>query len=219
MARGTVTKWVSLYKKGGYEALKAKKQGRPKGGKLKGWQASAIARIVVDKNPEQLKFPWALWTRELVGDLIYQKYGIRLSVWTVGRYLKRWGFTPQKPLKRAYQRNPRSVEKWLHQEYPRIRYKAKKEHREIHWCDEMGVRSDHQTGTTWGQKGKTPVVDSGGIFRFFEKAQKIHGAQGFSNSRQSSRTQSQESCQMARIEQGSHRDVLFTSLQSRVESR
>ncbi|HFC47214.1 MAG TPA: transposase, partial [Dissulfuribacter thermophilus] len=98
VARGTVIKWVSMYKKGGYEALKAKKQGRPKGGKLKGWQAYAIARIVVEKNPEHLKFPWALWTRELVGDLIYQKYGIRLSVWTVGRYLKRWRFTPQKPL-------------------------------------------------------------------------------------------------------------------------
>lgn len=162
VARGTVTKWVSLYKKGGYEALKAKKQGRPKGGKLKGWQAATIARIVVDKNPEQLKFPWALWTRELVGDLIYQKYGIRLSVWTVGRYLRRWGFTPQKPLRRAYQRNPRAVERWLHQEYPKIRYKAKREHGEIHWCDEMGVRSDHQTGTTWGKKGQTPVVECTG---------------------------------------------------------
>ena len=162
VARGTVTKWVSIYKKGGYETLKAKKQGRPKGGKLKGWQASQIARIVVDKHPEQLNFPWALWTRELVGGLIYEKFGIRLSKWTVSRYLRRWGFTPQRPLKRAYQRNPRAVEKWLHQEYPKIRYKAKKEHGEIHWCDEMGVRSDHQTGTTWGQKGNTPVVECTG---------------------------------------------------------
>lgn len=162
IARGTVSRWVSIYKKGGYEALKAKKQGRPKGGALKGWQASVIARTVIEKNPDQLRFPWALWTRESVAALIYRKYGLKLSVWTVGRYLRRWGFTPQKPLRRAYQRNPRAVEQWLHREYPKIRYKAKKEKGEIHWCDEMGLRSDHQTGTTWGKRGNTPVVECTG---------------------------------------------------------
>jgi len=162
VARGTVTKWVSMYKKGGYEALKGKKQGRPRGGKLAGWQASVIARKVIDKHPEQLKLPWALWTRESVAALIERKFGIKLSVWTVGRYLRRWGFTPQRPLRRAYQRNPKLVEEWLHREYPKIRYKARQEGGEIHWCDEMGVRSDHQTGTTWGQRGKTPVVECTG---------------------------------------------------------
>jgi len=156
--RTTVTYWWKLYKKGGKEALRIKRRGRPKGGKLKGWQAATIVNLIKDRSPDQLKLPWALWTREAVRDLIKSRFGIELAVTTVGRYLKRWGFSPKKPIRRAYERNPIAVERWLHREYPRIRLKAKKEDAEIQWCDEMGVRSDHQSGTSWSPIGEKPVV-------------------------------------------------------------
>ena len=158
VSRTTVTKWVNLYRMGGMEALKVKARGRPKGGKLLGWQAATIVNIIRDRCPDQLKLPWALWTREAVALLIKQKYGISLSVWTVGRYLRRWGLSPKKPIRRAYERDPIAVERWLHSEYPAIRLGARKENAQIHWCDEMGVRSDHQVGTSWSKKGEKPIV-------------------------------------------------------------
>lgn len=91
-------------------------------------------------------------------DLIVSRFGIRLSLWTVGRYLRRWGFTPQKPLRRAYERDPQAVRKWLSKEYPTIRSRARRERATIYWGDEMGMRSDHQAGTSYGRRGKTPVI-------------------------------------------------------------
>ena len=93
VARTTVTYWVKLYREGGEEALKIKKRGRRAGGKLLGWQAATICNIIRDRCPDQVKLPFALWNREAVGQLIERKFGIKLSVWTVGRYLRRWGFT------------------------------------------------------------------------------------------------------------------------------
>jgi transposase len=162
VTRHAVDKWVKKYREGGWDALKAKRQGRPKGGSLKPWQCAQIARVVVDKHPEQLKFPWFLWTREAVGALIERKYGVRLSVWTVGRHLRRWGFTPQKPLKQAYEQNPEAVQRWLDEEYPQIQKDAKAAGASIFWADEMGLRSDHTAGRTWGLKGQTPVVPATG---------------------------------------------------------
>ena len=127
VTRHAVGKWVKAYREGGEKALKAKRRGRPKGGSLLPWQSAQIAKAVVNRCPDQLKLPFYLWTREAVGQLIEAKYGIRLSVWTVGRYLKRWGFTPQKPLQRAYENNPEAVRNWLKVEYPSIRKQAKKE--------------------------------------------------------------------------------------------
>ncbi len=106
VARGTVSRWLKIYREKGEEGLLAKPRGRPKGGKLLGWQAATICNIIRDRCPDQLKLPFALWTREAVQQLIEKKFGIKLSIWTVGRYLRRWNFTPQKPLKRAYERNP-----------------------------------------------------------------------------------------------------------------
>jgi transposase len=162
VARPTVTKWMKLYRQGGEKALKIRPKGRPKGGCLAGWQAAIIVKTIRDKYPDQMKLPWALWTREAVGKLIEKRFGIKLSVWAIGKYLKKWGLAPQKPIRRAYERDPKAVEQWLHQEYPKIRLKAKKEKAEIHWCDEMGVRSHHLTGTTWGLKGETPVIPGTG---------------------------------------------------------
>ena len=85
----TICRWVKAYRLQGQEALKSKQKGRPPGGKLLPWQAAQIAKTVIDHHPEQLKLPFYLWTREAVAILIKHRFGLQLSVWTVGRYLKR----------------------------------------------------------------------------------------------------------------------------------
>ena len=96
-----------------------------------------------DRCPEQLKLPFYLWTREAVAALIEKKFKLRLSVWVVGRYLKRRGFTPQKPVRRAYERDPEKVQLWLEHDYPAIRQRAQREKIPIYWGDAAGFRSDH----------------------------------------------------------------------------
>jgi len=162
ITRQAVGKWMKAYREGGTKALKAKKKGRPKGGSLLPWQAAQIAKALVDRNPNQLKLPFYLWTREAVAQLIERRFGIRLSIWTVGRYLARWGFTPQKPLRRAFEQKPEEVRRWLKEEYPTIRKQAKREKAEIYWGDEMGLRSDHAVGRSYGRRGQTPIIPGTG---------------------------------------------------------
>lgn len=162
VARGTVARWVSQYRRGGETELDRRPQGRPPAPKLKGAQEEAIVALIETYSPDQLGLPTSLWTRETVGTLIKRRLGLALSVWTVGRYLRRWGFTPQKPARRAYEQDPEAVRRWLEVEYPEVRKRAQGEGAEIHWGDEMGVRSDHQAGRTWGREGQTPVVSGTG---------------------------------------------------------
>ncbi len=162
ITRQALGKWINKYREDGAKSLKAKKQGRPKGGALLPWQAAQIVRTIQDKTPEQLKFPFYLWTRESIALLIEKRFGIKLSIWTVGRYLARWGFSPQKPLRRAYEQKPEQVKRWHKIEYPRIRDQAKLEKAEIYWGDEMGLRSDHAVGRTYGRRGQTPVIPGTG---------------------------------------------------------
>lgn len=154
--------WLKAYKEGGEKALILKKRGRKAASKLKGHEAATVVRLIADRCPEQLKLPYALWTRDSVRELIRQRTKLNLSVWTVGRLLKKWGFTPQKPLRRAYEKDPKAVKEWLEKTYPNIQKEAKKQGAIIHWGDEMGLRSDHQTGTSYGRKGKTPVIPGTG---------------------------------------------------------
>jgi transposase len=158
VSKTAVHNWRKAYRAGGKAALKSKPRGRPRRSPLAGHQAATTVRIIQDRCPDQLKLPFALWTRDAVRELIADRFEIDLSVWTVGRLLRKWGFTPQKPLRRAYERDPVAVQCWLDEEYPAIRRQAKREKAEIHWGDEMGLRSDHQTGTSYGRKGRTPVV-------------------------------------------------------------
>ena len=156
--------WIKKYRAGGYRVLKAKSKGRPvQSSKLKPWQASLIVRTISDKTPDMLKFPFMLWTRDAVAELIKLKFDISLSRWSVGRLLKKWGFTPQKPAKKSYFQNPQKIQNWLDEEYPEIVKQAKKENAEIQWLDEMGARSDDQVGRTYSKKGKTPEVIVSGI--------------------------------------------------------
>ena len=163
VTRQAIGKWLKAYRQGGLKTLKAKRQGRPRGGSLLGWQSAQIAKSIVDRCPDQLKMPFYLWTREAVGQLIERRFGVRLSVWTVGRYLARWGFTPQKPMRRAFEKNPEAVHRWLDEKYPAIRKQAKQEKADIYWGDEMGMRSDHTVGRSYGRRGQTPVILGTGV--------------------------------------------------------
>lgn len=125
---------------------------------LKEEQAAAMQKMIIDKTPDQLKMPFALWTRQAVQQLIKHQYKLAMPIRTVGEYLKRWGFTPQKPAKRAYEQNPKAVNTWLEEKYPSIVQQAKTEGAEIHWCDETGVRNDESSGRGYAPKGKTPIM-------------------------------------------------------------
>lgn len=160
-ARATIYNWLARYREGGKEGLKAQPlSGRPT--KLNGRQIQWIYKTIVGKNPTQLKFEYALWTRRMIGDLIKDKYKQRLSDVSVGRLLKKLGLTPQKPLMRAYQQDEEAVRRWLEEEYPRIKEMAKREKADIYFCDEASVRSDYHAGTTWAPKGQTPIVKTTG---------------------------------------------------------
>ncbi len=152
-----IYRWIALYREGGEAALKAKalKGATPK---LSGPQLKWVRKTVIGKSPLQLGFEFALWTREMVRDLIRRKYGLKLHIVSVGRLLKKLGLSPQKPLHRAFQQRPKLIQAWLDEEFPKIRARAKREGAEIFFGDEAGVRSDHHAGTTWGEKGETPVI-------------------------------------------------------------
>lgn len=162
VSRQVMSRWVCRYRREGPSAWRARRRGRPPVSRLKPHQAGTVVRLITDRCPDQLKMPFALWTREAARDLIFQRFGIHLSVWTVGRYLRRWGFTPQKPLRRAYERDPIAVRRWLKKQYPAIRAWARREKATLFWGDETGMRSDHQAGRSWGRRGQTPVVPGTG---------------------------------------------------------
>jgi transposase len=162
VARPTVNRWCQEHAAGGARALAARRRGRRPGKTLPAAQAARVRRLITDRHPEQLKLPFALWTREAVQQLIACEWGVTVSVWTVGRYLRDWGFTPQKPARRAWERDPRAVSRWLKTEYPAIRAAAKRDQAEIYWGDEMGLRSDHAAGRSFAPRGQTPVIERSG---------------------------------------------------------
>jgi len=162
VSRQSVNAWQQRWRAGGARALRSRARGRPRQIQLAPYQAATTVRVITDRCPDQVKLPFALWTREAVRDLIARRWGVRLSVWTVGRYLRHWGFTPQKPLRRAYERDPEATRRWVQEEYPRIRALARQHGATLFWGDEMGMRSEHQAGRSWGRRGETPVVPGTG---------------------------------------------------------
>ena len=152
----TVGKWLKLEPKD----LALKKRGRKQGTVklLSDDEESRIKRLIVDKTPDQLKLNYALWTRQSVREFILQELGIELNVRTVGNYLKRWGMTPQKPQKRAYEQRASEVKAWLEESYPEIKRRAKKENADIYWGDETGLRNNCQHERGYSPKGKTPTI-------------------------------------------------------------
>jgi transposase len=159
--RTTVYGWLALYRSGGWDRLDAKKRGgrRPLlDAKMMKW----IYQIVTDGDPRQFKFKFALWTSKMIGEVIYRQFGVKLSKASVCRLLNQLGLSAQRPLWRAYQRDPETVDKWLEEVFPQIQARAKQKKATIWFADEAGVRSDAHSGTTWGKRGQTPIVSSTG---------------------------------------------------------
>ena len=161
MTRAAVYGWLAKYREGGLEALKARPvPGRPP--TLDGAQLQRLYTLVVGNDPRQLQFPFALWTRAMVRELIRREFAVRLSAVSVGRLLGKLGLSPQRPLYRADQQNPQAVARWKAETYPAIRAEAARVGATVYFADEAGVRSDYHAGTTWAPVGQTPVVATTG---------------------------------------------------------
>jgi len=156
----TVRRWCKSFEEKGSEALVSKTRGRKFGEHrtLTPNQEKSVQKWIMEKDPNQMKLNFCLWNRRAIVMLIKQEFNIKMPLRTVGEYLKRWGFTPQKPLKRAYEKNPDAVEKWLENDFPLIKNKARREKAEIHWGDETGLRTDSQHGRSYAPKGETPAL-------------------------------------------------------------
>ena len=148
------------YMRGGLKAIKPGIRGRKSGSlrTLSPEQETEIQNVLIDKTPMQYKFPFALWTRDAVRLVIKKLYKLEVPIRTVGEYLSRWGFTPQKPTKRAYEQDPKKLRKWLESEYPEVLARVKKEKAEIHWGDETGINSEGYNVKGFAPKGITPVL-------------------------------------------------------------
>ena len=158
-----VNAWMAKDNAGGLRALKAQPRGRRAGeGRLTPAQGQRMRTLILDKMPDQLKLGFYLWTRAAVVALIAREYRVTVSLTTVGRYLHAWGLSPQKPVRRAYERNDVAIARWLQTDYPAIARAAKRAGATIYWGDEMGLRSDHVTGTSYAKVGQTPVIRATG---------------------------------------------------------
>src|SRR4051812_16022947 len=156
----TVSRWCVKYEQGGQQALPGDRTGRPVGSgrHLDSHQEAAIQRLSDEKTPQELGIPSALWTRAAVRELIKQQAGQDMPIRTVGEYLNRWGYTPQKPVKKSYKQDPKEVQEWLDTKYPEIERRAAQEGGEIHWADETGVRSTCQHGRGYARPQDTPEL-------------------------------------------------------------
>ena len=156
----TVQQWKRHQRQHGTAALLCDERGRKHGDKrlMSAEQEKEVRRLITDRLPEQLKLPFALWTRKAVAQLLDKRFGLKLPVRTMGLYLKRWGFTPQKPLKKAYEQRPKEVQAWLEQKYPQIAAQAKAEGAEIYWGDQTGVNNQPNAVRGYAPRGKTPEI-------------------------------------------------------------
>jgi len=157
--------------------LSSKGSGRPR--RLTGAQERQVFRWINGKNPQQYGFDFGLWTRQIVRDLVARRFGVSLSLASIGALLARVGLTPQKPLQQAYRRDPVAVAHWQQETYPAIVRTAKREKAEIHFWDESGFRADAVHGKTWGAKGQTPVVKVPGQRQGISAASAVNSKGGF----------------------------------------
>jgi transposase len=177
--RTTIYKWLTKVKRGGRgDPLRSRKgTGRPS--KLTKKQKREVFRWINGKDPRQYGFDFGLWTRQIVAQLIADRFGIELSLASVGKLLAELGLTPQKPLMRAYQRDPEAIEAWKQTTYPRLAARAKREGAEIYFWDESGFRADAVQGKTWGVRGRTPVVEVPGIRQSVSAASAVNAKGAF----------------------------------------
>ena len=161
MSKESTSRIWALYKRGGQKAIELKIRGRKEGDKktLNPTQEAQLIKRLIDTTPKQLKFKYVLWTREAVKKLIKHEFGVEMPISTVGKYLQRWEFTSQVPIKRAYERNDVNVQKWLVEDYPIIEKQSKEEDAEIQWADETACVSLPSIIKGYAPKGKTPVME------------------------------------------------------------
>lgn len=155
----TISNWLKAYKQTG--ALKKElKRGRPLGNgrTLSLDQETHIKKMIIDKTPDQYKLSFALWTNSAIRQLIEQEFSIKMIERTICNYLHRWGFSPQRPIKRAYEQQPKAVQEWLDNKYPEIQRQCEKENGEIHWADETGISSIEHYPRGYAPIGKTPII-------------------------------------------------------------
>ncbi len=156
----SVRKWWKIYKLQGIKGLTIKKRGVKEGfnRKLSQEQTKILKETILNKTPDEIDLKFSLWTRRVIKFAILRLFNIIMPIRTVGLYMHRFGFTPQKPIRRAYQQNKKLVKKWIEEDYPNIKKKAKEEKAEIHWLDETGLKSNDYRGKSYSPKGKTPVI-------------------------------------------------------------
>jgi len=161
LCRTTIYPWLRKYEDAGMEALVEKIAQGPQP-KLTQKQRQQVKRWILGKDPRQYGFDFGLWSRRIVRELIEAKFGIELGLTAVGRLLASLDITPQKPLRRAYERDPALVDQWVKERYPELKKRAKRLGAKIFFQDEAGFQSDAPLGRTYGLKGKTPVVETSG---------------------------------------------------------
>jgi transposase len=161
LCRTSIYRWLRAKKAGGAKALKSRKHPGPTP-TLTVKQKKQVRTWICGKDPRQYGFDFGLWSRRIVVELIVQKFKKKLSITSVGRLLAELQITPQKPLRRAYERDPQAVEKWKTQDYPKLKKRAKRRGADIFFLDEAGIRSDAPLQRTWGAKGQTPIVKTSG---------------------------------------------------------
>lgn len=178
--RTTIYKWLkaALQPGVGIKALRARKAtGRPRS--LTPAQEKQVFRWVNGRDPRQHGLDFGLWTRAIVAELIQKKFGVKLGLTAIGELLAKLGLTPQKPLQRAYQRDPKAIEKWQHETYPAIARHAKAQGAEVFFWDESGFRADTVHGKTWGVRGQTPVVERPGQRQSISAASAVNAKGAF----------------------------------------
>ena len=159
--RTSIYRWLRAHKKRGREALKSTTAKGPTP-KLTQVQKNQVRRWIIGKDPRQYGFDFGLWTRSIVAQMIQDKFEVSLTLPSIGHLLTSLEITPQKPLRRAYERDEKEIKQWKEEKYPELRKRAKRRGADIFFLDEVGVRSDSVLGRTYGLKGKTPVVKTSG---------------------------------------------------------
>lgn len=161
ISRSLVYATKKTYDEKGIDGIKPGKRGRRMGEKrtLTTEQEHAIMKVIVDKNPEQMKLKCCMWTRKAIRDLILRDYKIDMPLSTLGYYLERWGFSIQRPVKRANKQDAERVQKWMEEDYPSIAAKAKAENAEIYWGDETALQNTANYIKGYAPIGQTPVLE------------------------------------------------------------
>jgi len=178
MCRTTIYRWLRIAKRSGQRALRARKHPgrRPR---LTRQQKRQVFRWINGKDPRQYNFEFALWTRRIVSSLIEERFWITLGVTAVGRLLAELEITPQKPLRRAYERDPQAIQRWTQTEYPRLQARAKRRNARLFFLDEAGVRSDPLLGRSWAPRGETPEVSTSGQRQSINAISAVNGRGAF----------------------------------------